>query len=310
MILSGSVAVFSYYKEKNTGLTRTFSRLNPMSTSGFDGGDLGYTINDCGVANSADKAILPTCLRDSRGPPKYALLGDSKASALLPGLIRTSSVNGRWLFIGGNGPIGAPIPIISEASRYSHFQNVTRIAVDSIEKNTDIKVVVLVTATRSIFKLKSDYSIDDLPETTDPNYAEALTGLKNIVYRFISAGKNVVIVVDNPSLQDPSICLSRYTGSELINELIQSQRKVNNNCSISIDRHISLSEKYRKLLYEVQRTNHENIKIFETLNDFCEANGICSISKDNKLLYSYSDHISDYASGLIGKKLNEFLSHY
>jgi peptidoglycan/LPS O-acetylase OafA/YrhL len=308
MVLIGIVAVFSYYKEKNTGLTRTFTTLNPLSTSGFAGGDRGNTINDCGVTNPAEKSLLPTCLKDLRAPPKYALMGDSKASALFPGLIRTSSVNGRWLFIGGTGSNGAPIPLISEASRYSNFQKITRIAVDNIEKNANIKTVVLVTATRSVFKLKTDYSIDDLPETTSENYAEALMGLKNTVYRFISAGKKVVIVVDNPSLQDPSICLSRNTRSELINNLIQTQR--NNNCSISIDRHIALSEKYRKLLYEVQETNPENIKIFETVHDFCDDNGICSISKDNHLLYSYSDHISDYASGVIGKKLNEYLNHY
>lgn len=308
MVLIGIVAVFSYYKEKNTGLIRTFSTLNPLSTSGFAGGDRGNTINDCGVTNPAEKSLLPTCLRDSRETPKYALLGDSKASALFPGLIRTSSVNGRWLFIGGTGSNGAPIPLISEASRYSHFQKVTRIAVDSIENNADIKTVVLVTATRSIFKLKNDYSIDDLPETTDANYAEALMGLKNTVYRFISAGKKVLIVVDNPSLQDPSICLSRNTGSDLINGLIQG--KGSGNCSVSIDRQIVLSEKYRKLLYKVQETNPENIKIFETLYDLCSDDGLCSISKDNHLLYSYSDHISDYASGLIGKKLNEYLSHY
>ena len=308
MALIGIVAVFSFYKEKNSGLIRTFSTLNPLSTSGFAGGDRGNAINDCGVTNPAEQSLLPTCLRDSREPPKYALLGDSKASALFPGLIRTSSINGRWLFIGGTGSNGAPIPLISEASRYSHFQKVTRIAVDSIAKNADIKTVVLVTATRSLFKLKTIYSIDDLPEITDANYSEALTGLKNVVYRFISAGKKVVIVVDNPSLQDPSICLSRNTGSELINGLIQD--KNNDNCSISIDRHIALSEKYRKLLYEVQEMNPENIKIFETLYDLCGDDGLCSISKNNHLLYSYSDHISDYASGLIGNKLNEYLSHY
>ena len=308
MVLIGMVAIFSYYKEKNTGLTRTFTALNPLSTSGFAGGDQGYTINDCGVANPAEKSLLPTCLRDSREPPKYALLGDSKASALFPGLIRTSYDNGRWLFIGGTGSNGAPIPLISEASRYSHFQKITRIAVDNIEKNANIKTVVLVTATRSVFKLKTDYSIDDLPETTSENYAEALVGLKSVVYRFISAGKKVVIVVDNPSLKDPSICLSRNTRSELIDRLIQVQR--NDNCSISIDRYYVLSEKYRKLLYEVQETNPGNIKIFETVHDFCGDNGICSISKDNHLLYSYSDHISDYASGVIGKKLNEYLNHY
>jgi hypothetical protein len=45
------------------------------------------------------------------------------------------------------------------------------------------------------------------------------------------------------------------------------------------------------------------------VHDFCDDNGLCSISKNNHLLYSYSDHMSDYASGVVGKRLNEYLSH-
>jgi peptidoglycan/LPS O-acetylase OafA/YrhL len=75
MILVGMVSVFSYYKEKNSGLTRIFSTLNPLSTSGFAGGDLGYSIKDCGVANLAEKSLLPTCLRDLREPPQICITG-------------------------------------------------------------------------------------------------------------------------------------------------------------------------------------------------------------------------------------------
>ena len=35
--------------------------------------------------------------------------------------------------------------------------------------------------------------------------------------------------------------------------------------------------------------------------------GLCEISKNGRLLYSYSDHISDYSAGLIGRPLNEWL---
>jgi len=38
-----------------------------------------------------------------------------------------------------------------------------------------------------------------------------------------------------------------------------------------------------------------------------ESKGLCEISKNGRLLYSYSDHISDYSAGLIGRPLNEWL---
>lgn len=306
MIFVGMAAFVSYGREKGEGLPRTFRDLNPLSASGFDGGDPGFTINDCGVTNPTEKALLPTCFRDSRDSPKFALIGDSKALALYPGLLRTSSANGRWLVIGGNGSNGAPIPIISDALRYSHFQKVAKIAVANIAVNTDIKIVVIVTAMRSIFSLRENYTIEGLPEITDANYNETLLGLKSVVDRFTSSGKEVVIVVDNPTLQDPNLCMARNTRFILLDAFL-AKKDINKYCEISLDRHIFLTAKYRRLLTDIQGANPKQVRLFETMKYYCSADRICSISKDDRLLYSYTDHISDYASGLIGGKLNEFL---
>ncbi|MEB0217347.1 acyltransferase, partial [Undibacterium sp. 5I2] len=53
MISLGSLSGYSYVKERNlavlshgNGLNRTFTRLNPLSLSGADNGDLGFSVND------------------------------------------------------------------------------------------------------------------------------------------------------------------------------------------------------------------------------------------------------------------------
>jgi hypothetical protein len=61
-------------------------------------------------------------------------------------------------------------------------------------------------------------------------------------------------------------------------------------------------------LTRLEKNNPGAVTIFYTTPILCdEKKGLCEISKNGRLLYSYSDHISDYASGLIGKPLNELL---
>jgi len=52
-----------------------------------------------------------------------------------------------------------------------------------------------------------------------------------------------------------------------------------------------------------------DVTIFETLPYLCdETKGVCQPYKNDRLMYSYGDHISDYAAGLIGKDLNKLLN--
>jgi hypothetical protein len=61
-------------------------------------------------------------------------------------------------------------------------------------------------------------------------------------------------------------------------------------------------------LAKLEKNNPGIVKIFYTTPILCdESKGLCEISKNGRLLYSYSDHISDYSAGLIGRPLNEWL---
>ena len=70
-----------------------------------------------------------------------------------------------------------------------------------------------------------------------------------------------------------------------------------------------MSKSYLDLLEQIRKTNPEKITIFDTLKYFCDLEkGVCLPYRNNRLLYSYSHHMSDYAAGLIGKDLNRLLS--
>jgi len=283
---------------------REVVKNNPSKDTGWGGGAEGHLVNECGITDVEDKKLFATCEKAGRQTPKYALLGDSKAAALYRGVMRTSTEGNRWLVIGGHGSNGSPVPVLSDSRIYNSYQKLTNIAIDAIINNTNIETVAFMTATRVLFQLKNDHSIEDLP--TNKNYDVALDGLKNSTGKLINAGKKIVLIVDNPTLPDPKDCLNRKTSSDLLNNILL--KSPNEHCRLQLSRHLELSQQYRKLLFEVQAGNPEKIKIFDTTQYLCDmTQGVCLSHKNGRRLYRYTDHVSDYAAGLIGEGLNAFL---
>lgn len=304
MTIFGFVGYNAY--ERNGLSFRSVVNIDASRSSADDGG-VGIVLgNYCGIS-SKDSEIqkkIAVCASDTRTPLRYALIGDSKAAALWSGLVRTSTDYGRWLFIGGNGPYGAPVPVISNNDIYKRYQTLSAVAVNSVASNKDIETVVLVTATRALFQLSNDIDIQDLP--TNKNYFFALEGLKNSVDILRSAGKKIILVIDNPTLPHPEDCLNRKTSIPFANSILV---KENPKCVLALDTHLSLSSKYRELLEEIRATYPNDVEIFDTTKYLCDMKKReCTHVKDGRFLYSYTDHISDYAAGLIGRDLNKYLN--
>ena len=260
---------------------------------------------DCGLS-SEDKRLFFRCVRDTRQPATYALFGDSKAGAIYPGLVRTSHENGRWLFIGGAPPSGLTPVLISKDPIYAAFQPVTEIALKAIADNKNISKVAMVVSIRNLFMLQEGKLIEDLPSST--NYYAALEGIRNNIDLLRKANKKVVIVTDNPTLPNPEDCLHRVTSVDFINKIIPKNNPL---CELKLQRHLELTTQYRNLLNQIAQEYPDDVKIFDTTKYMCdEANGVCLISKNGRSLYSITDHISDYAAGLIGVGLNNFLQTF
>lgn len=303
MLIIGLVGLNTY---KRDGLPFRYVADSRNLSLGFDGGFSNFLINDCGV-NEDEKKLFAVCVTDTRDKPKYALIGDSKAQAMYQGLFRTSTKSGRWLFIGGNGPYGAAVPVISENNLYKPNNKLALIAINSIAGNPSIETAVYVTATRVLFSLKNATDITDLPSSK--NFSIAFSGLKNSIDILVKGGKKVVLVVDNPTLPHPQDCYDRITKINLLNPFLE--KNTNTQCQLEIKKHLFLSEKYRKLLAELVRVYPNHVSIFDTTNQLCDsAKGTCTFYKNDRPLYSYTDHVSDYAAGLIGKDLNTYLNSH
>lgn len=280
------------------------SAINKLNVSDNWVGDVSSQLTDgCGMTSDESRAIA-NCVSDKRNTPVFAVLGDSKAAALFPGLVRNSTARGRWLLIGGSGAYGAPIPVISDAQPYRNFERLTVAASDAIARNPAIRVVVLTTAIRSLFRTDDDRYLENLP--TSPNYQIARDGLDRMIAKLVAAGKTVVITIDNPSLADPLECMTRRTKPKFLAALFTHE--MNRRCAISIDENHRRARIYLDLLGDLAAKWGRHLVLYDPVDALCiAAQDICPSERDGHLLYSYGDHISDYASSLMGRALMQLI---
>ena len=304
LFLIGFAGYLANYK--NGSHSRLVNKINIDPESGYDGVAGVDLIEDCGLSNSPtiDKAWFGTCLRDSRLPIKYALVGDSHAESFFRGLIRTSNESGRWLYIGGpNGKSGVSI-VVSNNPIYKKVTPSSEYAMNALAQNKNIETVLFAGASRNLFGLDEKKFLDDMESS--PNFDVAYEAVQNAIKPLKAAGKKVVMLEDNPTLAFPEDCLQRKSTISAINYFFP--KKLNPRCTLTVEQHQQRTEQYRRLLAKLEKNNPGTVKIFYTTPILCdESKGLCEISKNGRLLYSYSDHISDYSAGLIGKPLNDWL---
>lgn len=271
----------------------------------------------CDLPTDQRKLFL-VCAKDSRGQVSYALIGDSKAHALHRGLVRTSTDAGRWLFVGGTQQQGATIPVLSDAPEFAAYQQQSRIAMDLIQRDAAIRTVVFVVSMRALFQLSDQQKVGN-QQKYNPHYLQQLSssttvelayqGLKLAIQNMQAAGKQVVFVVDNPPLPEAVDCAGRRTSSTLLNRWLGLEnRGARAECFMSIDQFKQDTQIYWQLIRKLQSDFPTGFEVFDPTGIYCdEQSKLCGPVKNNRLMYSYTDHISDYAAGLVGSQLNQRL---
>ncbi|MBI3903148.1 MAG: acyltransferase [Nitrosomonadales bacterium] len=306
-VLMLAVGIAGYDARSNEGFE--FREVVSINSQAINDSDINVhnVGGGCGIRQAADEEMVQNCVSDDRGNVRFALVGDSKAAVLAPGLFNASTDNGHWLFIGGWTSHGATVPVISNEPVYENFQSSSKIALDALAGNPDVKVVVFTTATRNLFRLNNETSIDDLPASP---YAEvAFAGLDGMISALIRAGKKVVITVDNPTFRDPKQCIRRITSLSWLNRAMNLGHDPS--CSVSYDRHLELTAQYRMVLDRLQAKYPDKLRIFDTLGQLCDMEDrMCTPFHEGRLLYSYGDHISQYASTRIAAKLVPFVEDF
>lgn len=272
---------------------RMQSKLNGDPMSLAVGADRNRLLNQCGVAEN-QRSLFGFCLSDIATAPSYAVLGDSKAEALYYGLSReTGGQFGGWL-------LGSIKPPKLHATTNDERQLKAELALQTVIQQPSIKLVIFVDALRSLFKAdpESGFITSDVTETRQ----DWLQRYDSAIQRLQQAGKKVMLVIDNPTLPDPRSCISGgMTDSPWLNRFFY--RKPNPRCSIAYSEHLAGTAAYRAFVNQLASAN-PRLRIYDPTPLLCDlAANQCSITRDGQFLYSYSDHISDYANSLIARDM-------
>lgn len=277
---------------------RPITQLNQYDASAYDGGDGGNSLNTCGLSDLSLSTFFQSCHEDRREKAKFAVIGDSHSISLWSGLIRTSQEHYRWLTISGPGGPQNLRPYLSNArDNVSAKDSVyTDRAVEQIIQNPNIQVVVLAFSSNSL--------LPSMADAKERDQVEAYKGFDSIITRFISNHKKVVLLVDNPHLTQPQECFHRKVGIPLMDSFTQ----IAPGCEIPLEQFLSFTSKYRKILKDLALAHPNSVFVFDSTPYLCSTElGICSYQKDGRRMYSYTDHLSDYAAGALGKPLNQYL---
>ena len=271
--------------------SRQLSLLNGDPETLVLGANRGNLHSNCGIAE-AHKSSFQYCL-SSGAAPRYALLGDSKGEALFYGLARESKPDMQWLFI------GSVFPPEGNAASENRQQQKNRLAAQTILHNPSIDVVVLAVALRGIFPLNNDTGFIAPNATLSP---EKIADYSLAIQQFEHAGKRVLFIMDNPTFPDPRSCISGgLTASSWLNQFLR--RKENPRCTIRYSDHLAGTQAYRQFAGELQR-RHPGLIVYDPAPLLCDIpRNECTVTRAGKFLYSYGDHLSDYANSMIARDM-------
>jgi len=272
--------------------TRVLGKLNGDVATLVLGKDRHSLRRECGVAQQ-HRELFKFCLSGG-SPVRFAVLGDSKAEALYYGLVRESGSQG------GAVLIGSVRPPRSETGNAASPDLRNRVALQRVLDDAGVTDVLFVVALRSTFRTNpvTGYVEGD----TSTESADWLERYTEAIGRIERAGKRAVFVVDNPTFPDPRSCISGgMTSSAFLNQFLR--RKPNPRCAIRLSEHIEGTRAYGSLIGELARRN-PGLLVYDPSPLLCNVErDECAITRDGKFLYSYSDHISDYANSLIARDL-------
>ncbi|MBK5169389.1 acyltransferase [Burkholderia sp. R-70211] len=301
LVAMGYVGGMTYARD-GLGFRKGYSLTADVNSATLGAGH--ESVNpECGVP-VADQHLFQFCAKDRREPPRAIVWGDSKADALYWGLVRESESGQRWSLIARTSC--APMSDFVRISSYAkddpeQCAQANRVAMKTITGDRDADLVVLVTAARVL--VGQEYA---KAETRTVDQSGALDGLDDTVTALQQAGKKVAIVMDNPTLPDPRECMDRkLMGFPVVRELLSASGagSAASKCSIPYAAYLASTLEYRALIAKL-RAMHPDVLIFDPSTVLCDTQkGVCSITRNGKYLYSYGDHISDTANGLIADQV-------
>jgi peptidoglycan/LPS O-acetylase OafA/YrhL len=226
--------------------------------------------------------------------PTHALIGDSHASHFHTGVAEyVNERGGNLILLSGPGCV----PFLGVRTRHAKGDPQTCGPIVNeihsfLDKNPGIKTVVL--ATRGPISITGKpfgeedvigryIDSDQYPnaKNLDDLFAQSL---ERTVSHLISAGRKVVLIVDNPELGfNPALC-----------EDLPLMRKKRATCSVERKVVEERNKDYRILMSKIALA-HPSLEIVDSFKAFCDSD-YCYAKKDGEWLYEDNNHLTRFGS--------------
>ncbi|TYQ20586.1 UNVERIFIED_CONTAM: acyltransferase-like protein [Acetobacter peroxydans] len=240
-------------------------------------------------------------IQKAQGSNTVAIVGDSHAVHLLPGLIRKLPPSeGVVLF---PASCAAPFIDVATATRERAVQNIRKdayklidSAYDYIINDKNIKTVIL----SHLPKCSYSDAIDiENPNITDPSIVME-NGFRRTIQKLEQANKKIIIVLDNPFLPyNPTACVGRNIVMLKNGDKCSFPRQMWENIP---------AYNWYKNIVETSSTSNNNIYYYDTSKYLCD-NKYCYISKNGNILYKDTNHLSLYGSLYIADGLVKIIEN-
>jgi peptidoglycan/LPS O-acetylase OafA/YrhL len=258
------------------------------------------------LINHACPGVLATfnCWYSPNSAPTQAVIGDSKGLHFYIGLMQETQGSKGWFYLGGNANDGAPIPV-APSTNPKHHHKLDQVIV-ALNEMPQVKRVVLATALRSLYQLKSDDSVLDLQEKTPEQQEQVRAAVFNALQKLADHGREVWVLMDNPTFLHPPRCLPRNTGWAWLDAF---KRLPENGCGMALQTHLDRTRIYNQMLHSVQQDlalQNINIKLIDPIPVLCDLTiQRCELAKSGHYLYDFTDHLSAYGARSVARLIEE-----
>jgi peptidoglycan/LPS O-acetylase OafA/YrhL len=285
------IAVTGWYGVRKIGFPQRFEKPLTQGMSKRLYSDLAL----CPLG--AEAALLSDmCAADRRAtrPADIALVGDSHAITLYDGFLTQARPADSVALI-AHFECSPLRGVVQNYSAKCLAFNVK--ALENIAQNPQFKTIVL----QTFYKQMSEQKFQLVSDTTAKLSQEdtLTTALADTVSLFLRQNKRVVFVIDNPAItRSPLYCQERH--------FLWMGKKPHHQCEITREAHEASLAPFRKIIANVQKL-HPAMLVIDPTDILCTAQKCGMKSPNGWDLYSYTEHLSDYAAAQIALLIQEAL---
>ncbi len=225
--------------------------------------------------------------------PRIALLGDSHAAALYPGLSAQLAQTRRESLLMIGGRVFVNVAAYPEGNQFEMEVSRGGIkAVQFVAQEPSIQTVVVVTRGTGYLAGNGNFYLLNNPAITDRHKVLDL-GLRATLDLLLRNGKKIVFVVEPPTLDfDPARC-----------QEVRPYRltRPDAQCTITRQAFEASHAAYRQLVFAMLK-DYPQVKIFDSAQHMCD-DQVCHGKQGQQVLYGDTHHLSAAGSAYLAKEL-------